>query len=85
MKKSVLIFALIIGLLTSASTAMAQTVNMSRYITLTVKNGEEIRVDFKAAAAGTPVRIVRGSNTRDITVGTSWRGVVFYAAFSAPL
>ena len=71
MKKVVLFFALAVGLLTSASTAMAQ-VNMSRYITLTVKNGAAIKLDFLAAAAATPVRIVSGSNTRDITVNTDW-------------
>ena len=72
MKKSALIFALIVGLLTSASTLQAQTVNMSRYITLTVTNGAAIKLDFLAAAAATPVRIVSGSNTRDITVNTDW-------------
>ena len=72
MKKILLSFALIIGLLTSASTAMAQTVNMSRYITLTVTNGAAIRLDFGAAAAATPVRIVSGSNTKNITVDTGW-------------
>ena len=71
MKKIVLLFSLIVGLLTSASTLQAQ-VNMSRYITLTVKSGKAIGLDFKAAAAGTPVRIVSGSNTRNITVGTGW-------------
>ena len=71
MKRFVLSFALIIGLLTSASTLQAQ-VNMSRYITLTVKSGEAISLDLMAAAAGTPVRIVSGSNTQDITVGTGW-------------
>ena len=50
MKRFVLSFALIVGLLTSASTAMAQTVNMSRYITLTVTNGAAIKLDFQAAA-----------------------------------
>ena len=71
MKKILLSFALIIGLLTSASTLQAQ-VNMSRYITLTVKSGEAIKIDFKAAAAATPVRIVSGSNTKNITVDTGW-------------
>ena len=71
MKKVVLFFALIVGLLTSASTMQAQ-VNMNSYITLTVTNGAAIRLDFKAAAAGTPVRIVSGTNTQNITVGTSW-------------
>ena len=80
MKKVVLFFALAVGLLTSASTAMAQTVNMSRYITLTVTNGAAIKLDFLAAAAGTPVRIVSGSNKQDITVGTSWTGIATYTA-----
>ena len=72
MKKNLLFFALAVGLLTSASTMQAQTVNMSRYITLTVKRGKAIKLDFAAASAGTPIRIVSGSNTQDITVGTSW-------------
>ena len=72
MKKILLSFALAVGLLASASTAMAQTVNMSRYITLTVTNGAAIKLDFAAASAGTPVRIVSGSNTQNITVGTGW-------------
>ena len=80
MKRFVLSFALIIGLLTSASTMQAQTVNMSRYITLTVKNGKAILFDLKAAADGTPVRIVSGSNTQNITVGTSWKGRASYTA-----
>ena len=54
--------------------------NMSRYITLTVTNGVAIKLDFKAAAAGTPVRIVSGSNTQDITVGTDWKGTASYTA-----
>ena len=70
MKKILLSFALTVGLLVSATT-MAQ-VNMSRYITLTVTNGAAIKLDFAAAAAATPVRIVSGSNTQDITVGTDW-------------
>ena len=72
MKKILLSFALAVGLLTSASTAMAQTVNMSRYITLTVTNGAAIRLDFGAAAYGTSVRIVSGRNTYNITVGPVW-------------
>ena len=72
MRKLFLLFALAVGLLTSASTLQAQTVNLSRYITLTVAKDSAIMLDFKAAAAGTPVRIVSGSNTQDITVGTDW-------------
>ena len=80
MKKVVLFFALTIGLLTSASTAMAQTVNMDSYITLTVGSGKAIWLSFKAAADGTPVRIVSGSNTRDTTFGTDWIGRTSYTA-----
>ena len=80
MKKVVLLFALIVGLLASASTAMAQTVNMDSYITLTVEKDSAITLDFKAAAAGIPVRIVSGSNTQDITVGTNWKGTASYTA-----
>ena len=85
MKKVVLFFALAVGLLTSASTAMAQTVNMNRYITLTVTDGAAIKLDFQAAANGTPVRIVSGSNTQDITVGTGWLGRAYYTAGSTTM
>ena len=85
MKKSALIFALIVGLLASASTAMSQTVNMSRYITLTVAKDSAIKLNFKAAAAGTPVRIVSGSNTQDITVSTDWGGTASYTAGSTTM
>ena len=78
MKRFVLVFALAVGLLVSATT-MAQ-VNMSRYITLTVTNGAAIKLDFLAAAAATPIRIVSGSNTQDITVGTNWTGITSYTA-----
>ena len=85
MKGFPLSFALIIGLLTSASTAMAQTVNMNSYITLTVGSGESIKLNFLAAAVGTPVRIVSGSNTQDITVGTNWTGTSTYTAGSTTM
>ena len=84
MKKILLSFALIIGLLASASTLQAQ-VNTSRYITLTVTNGAAIKLDFQAAAAGTPVRIVSGSNTQNITVGTGWTGFANYTAGSTTM
>ena len=80
MKKVVLFFALAVGLLASASTLQAQTVNMSRYITLTVEKDSAIILNFMAAAANTPVRIVSGSNTQDITVGTGWIGRTSYTA-----
>ena len=79
MKKILLSFALAVGLLASASTMQAQ-VNMSRYITLTVKSGKAIWLSFKAAAYGTPVRIVSGSNTRDTTFDAIWDGRISYTA-----
>ena len=85
MKKVVLFFALIVGLLASASTMQAQTVNMSRYITLTVEKDSAIKLDFRAASAGTTVRIVSGSNTRDITIGTNWYGRTSYTAGSTTM
>ena len=72
MKKVVLFLALAVGLLASASTLQAQTVNMSRYITLAVAKDSAIKLDFKAATEGTPVRIESGSTVTIITVGTSW-------------
>ena len=77
MKKVFLFFALAVGLFASA-TAMAQTVNMSSYIILTVTDGAAIKLDFEAAASGTPVRIVSGSNTRNITLGIGWIGYDTY-------
>ncbi|RRD69005.1 BACON domain-containing protein, partial [Tannerella forsythia] len=56
-------------------TQQAGNINMSRYITLTVQSGQPIQLAFRAAAAGTPVRVVSGSNTTDVTVnatGSHW-------------
>ena len=59
--------------------------NMSRYITLTVAKDSAIKLNFKAAAEGTPVRIVSGSNTQNITVGTDWADSVSYTAGSTTM
>ena len=85
MKKNLLFFALAVGLLASAPTMQAQTVNMSRYITLTVKRGEKILFGFTAAVAGTPVRIVNGSNTYDTTANNSWLQRDYYTAGSTTM
>ena len=79
MNKIKLFIALLIGLIASATT-MAQTVNMSSYITLTVTKDAAIRLNLKAAATNTLIRIVSGSNTQDITVGTAWTGKRVYNA-----
>ncbi len=46
---------------------------MSRYITLTVKNGADIKIRISADADNTPVKIVSGSSDTTLTVGTSWK------------
>ena len=81
MRKLFLFFALAVGLLTSASTLQAQTVNMNRYITLTVADGAAIKLDFSATISDDRVRIVSGSNTQDITLNTTgWYGTASYTA-----
>lgn len=52
----------------------APALDKSKYITLGVKSGKEIILTFKAAIENTPVRIVSGSNTKDIYVGKNWYG-----------
>ena len=61
--------ALTIGLLGSAK-AQAQ-VNMSRFIKLTVAKDSVIKLDFKAAADSTPVRVKSGSLDTTLTAGTA--------------
>ncbi len=63
--KVALLFFIIAG---SAFGLQAQEVNMERYITLTVKNGANIRLALWADAYDTPVKIMSGSQTYDITV-----------------
>lgn len=70
MKKILLFITIILGL--SSLPLLAQGVNLNRYITLTVQSGKDIRLNFRATQANTPVRIVSGTNTQDITVGTNW-------------
>ncbi len=64
--------ALLLVLTLFATVATAQTVDMTKYITLTVQQGQQIRFSFLAAADGTPVKIVSGSTESEVTVGTSW-------------
>lgn len=50
---------IIVLLATVWSTAViqAQSVNMNRYITLTVKQGQQIKLNLAADVAGTPIKI----------------------------
>ncbi len=61
-------------------TTLHDSVNMDRYITLTVADGAYIYLDFKAAADNTHIRIVSGSNIQNITIGTDWLSLASYIA-----
>ena len=64
----------LLAILWGVSSVQAQSVNMSRYITLTVEKGADILLDIAADAANTPIKIVSGDKEQTITVGTSWTG-----------
>ncbi len=64
--------ALLVLTLFATMAATAQTVNMSRYITLTVTQGQQITLNLWAAAAGTPVKIVSGSYEQTMTINELW-------------
>ena len=70
----------LLAILWGVSSVQAQSVNMSRYITLTVKSGENIELDFSGDADGTQVKIVSGAQEQTVTVGTSWLGPQRYTA-----
>ncbi len=63
--------AMLLLLIATSSLSMAQSVNMSRYITLTVKSGVNIKLDLTADADNTPIKIVSGSKEYNLTVGTN--------------
>ncbi len=77
--------ALLVLTLLATTMATAQTVNMSKYITLTVQQGEQIRLNLRAAADGTKVKVVSGSTETEVTVGTSWTGFQNYTAGSTTM
>jgi internalin-related protein len=70
----------LLAILWGVSSVQAQSVNMSRYITMTVKSGENIELDFSGDADGTQVKIVSGAQEQTVTVGTSWIGPQRYTA-----
>ena len=75
----------LLAILWCVSSLQAQSVNMSRYITLTVEKGADILLDIAADAANTPIKIVSGDKEQTITVGTLWTGVKSYAAGDATM
>ena len=49
-----------------------KSINMNRYIRLKVKSGEAIKLDFKAAATATPIKIASGNSEHTVEIGTDW-------------
>lgn len=76
---------IIVLLATVWSTAViqAQSVNMNRYITLTVKQGQQIKLNLAADVAGTPIKIISGDKEQTVTVSTEWTGEQSYLAGAA--
>ncbi|MGI6342001.1 MAG: PKD domain-containing protein [Bacteroidales bacterium] len=79
--KTTLIF---IALLLFA-TNFAKAQNMSRWIELDVLQGQQIKLGFLGAAANTKIKIVSGSTSTTITVGTSWTSPQNYYAGSTTM
>ena len=74
-------FLALFGLIMFANIlAMGQTVNMNRYIELTVQQGEWIRLDLHADAENTGVKVVSGTKDTTLIVGTYWTGSNKYFA-----
>ena len=72
--------AMIVAMMTTAGNLTAQTVDETKKIVLTVKQGEDIILDFQASSENTKVRIVSGSNTQEITTSINWTGAANYQA-----
>ena len=70
----------ILAIVWSASSLQAQEVNMSRYITLTVKQGTTVHFDIWADAPNTPIKVISGDKEREITAGTEWTSIKNYIA-----
>ena len=70
----------LLAIVWSASSLQAQEVNMSRYITLTVKQGTTVHFDIWADAPNTPIKVISGDKEREITAGTEWTSIKNYIA-----
>jgi len=75
----IIIFALL-AIFWGTSSIQAQEVNMSRYITLTVKQGTTVHFDIWADAPNTPIKVISGDKEREITAGTEWTSIKNYIA-----
>ncbi len=82
MKRKLLFPILLLMLGVFLSSALNAQVNMSRYITLTVKSGADIKIRLSADADNTPVKIVSGSLDTTIAVSAAWQKDTITAAAS---
>lgn len=70
--------ALMMAIMTVAIGIRAQSVNMSRYITLTVQTEQLIKLDLKGMASETPIRIESGAQVLDTVISSTWTGYKNY-------
>ncbi len=68
---------LLLGAMVAGQLA-AQTVDTNKKIVLSVKQGEDISLDFRALTANTKIKIESGTTQQEITVGTNWAGFQNY-------
>ena len=77
--------ALLVLTMTLANFNLAMGQNMSRWIDLTVQQGEQIQIDLKADVAETPVKVESGTYSNTFTVGTNWTSFQNYTAQAATM
>lgn len=66
--KKLLVFLIAIVAIVTTAPLMAKGVNMKKYITLSVKKGEEIKMDFVAEKDDTNIQIVSGKHKENLKV-----------------
>lgn len=59
--------------------------SMSKYITLTVRKGQQIKLNLNVATDNTSIRIESGSLTHEITIGTDWTGYTNFLSDSTTM
>lgn len=78
MKKNILQrFYLCVFLLSSLGIIKAQ--NMSKYVTITVEQGQPVNFGLQAATADTPIKIISGDEDFDYTINNSWSNYQYAA------
>ncbi|MGI6341420.1 MAG: leucine-rich repeat domain-containing protein [Bacteroidales bacterium] len=74
---------IVIAIFANINLATAQ--NMSRWIELTVRQGQDIKINLSAVAANTPIRFVSGSIDSTFIVNSTWQGLRSYYADSTTM